>query len=110
MVVKFAGGLIQLNHGRHQSLQYVVNAAFMASLFADYMEARGVPGWNCGPNYIPRSDLKSFATSQVIIFFILVLVHIFLSVVLFQQSNSDIFRHNFVSDHQKFSKFSFRKH
>ncbi|XP_058772370.1 endoglucanase 7-like [Vicia villosa] len=59
------GGLIQLNHGQGQSLQYVVNAAFMASLFAGYVEAIGVPGWNCGPNYIPRSDLKSFATSQM---------------------------------------------
>ncbi|KAL5076136.1 hypothetical protein RYX36_015120 [Vicia faba] len=59
------GGLIQLNHGQGQPLQYVVNAAFLASLFADYMEARGVPGWNCGPNYFQRSDLKSFATSQM---------------------------------------------
>ncbi|XP_045822932.1 endoglucanase 12-like [Trifolium pratense] len=59
------GGLIQLNHGRPQSLQYAVNAAFLASLFADYMEAKGVPGWNCGPNYFSRSVLKAFATSQI---------------------------------------------
>jgi hypothetical protein len=63
------GGLIQLNHGQPQSLQYVVNAAFLASLFADYMEAKGVPGWNCGPHYFSRSVLKTFATSQVLFFF-----------------------------------------
>ncbi|MCI72699.1 endoglucanase 12-like, partial [Trifolium medium] len=28
------------------------------------MEAKGVPGWNCGPNYFSRSVLKAFATSQ----------------------------------------------
>jgi len=54
-----------LNHGQPQSLQYVVNAAFLASLFADYMEAKGVPGWYCGPNFFPISVLKAFATSQV---------------------------------------------
>ncbi|KAJ8557442.1 hypothetical protein K7X08_003067 [Anisodus acutangulus] len=40
------GGLLQLNHGRGQ-LQYVANAAFLASLFVDYLNATGVPGWNC---------------------------------------------------------------
>jgi len=57
--------LIQLNNGQPQSLQYVANAAFMASLFADYMEAVGVPGWHCGSTYFPISVLKTFATSQV---------------------------------------------
>jgi hypothetical protein len=66
------GGLIQLNHGQPQSLQYVVNAAFLASLFADYMEAKGVPGWNCGPHYFSRSVLKKFATSQVLFSYIFV--------------------------------------
>ncbi|KAF9610608.1 hypothetical protein IFM89_023496 [Coptis chinensis] len=37
-------GLILLNHGRPQSLQYVANTAFLAFLFADYMNATGVPG------------------------------------------------------------------
>ncbi|KAF3613130.1 Endoglucanase 25 [Capsicum annuum] len=58
------GGLIQLNHGRGQPLQYVVNAAFLASLFVDYMNATGVPGWNCCPLFIPLENLHSFATSQ----------------------------------------------
>ena len=31
------GGLIQLNHGKPRSLQYVVNAAFLASVFSDYL-------------------------------------------------------------------------
>ncbi|KAM3290304.1 endoglucanase 12-like [Capsicum chacoense] len=58
------GGLIQLNHWRGQPLQYVVNAAFLASLFVDYMNATGVPGWNCCPLFIPLENLHSFATSQ----------------------------------------------
>lgn len=60
-----AGGLIQLNHGGGQSLQYVANAAFLASLFADYLTATGVPGWHCGPSFISSDVLRSFATSQV---------------------------------------------
>ncbi|KAM3359956.1 hypothetical protein P3S68_019667 [Capsicum galapagoense] len=59
------GGLIQLNHGCGQPLQYVVNAAFLASLFVDYMNATGVPGWNCCPLFIPLENLHSFATSQL---------------------------------------------
>ncbi|KAK6136332.1 hypothetical protein DH2020_029903 [Rehmannia glutinosa] len=59
------GGMIELNHGRAQNLQYVANAAFLASVFADYLNATGVPGWNCGPNFFPISVLKDFATSQM---------------------------------------------
>lgn len=60
-----AGGLIQLNHGKGQSLQYVANAAFLASLFADYLHGAGVPGWNCGPSFVSSDILRSFATSQM---------------------------------------------
>ncbi|KAI4305587.1 hypothetical protein L6164_028945 [Bauhinia variegata] len=59
------GGLIQLNHGQPQSLQYAANAAFLASLFADYMITINVPGWNCGPDFIKTDVLKEFATSQM---------------------------------------------
>ncbi|XP_077227047.1 endoglucanase 12-like [Tasmannia lanceolata] len=59
------GGMIELNHGRPQPLQYVVNAAFLASLYVDYMDAVNVPGWVCGPNYFSSDVLRSFATSQV---------------------------------------------
>lgn len=59
-----AGGMIQLNHGRPQPLQYVANAAFLASLFADYLHTTGVPGWYCGPNYFSSDVLRRFATSQ----------------------------------------------
>ncbi|XP_071729776.1 endoglucanase 25-like isoform X2 [Rutidosis leptorrhynchoides] len=45
------GGLIQLNHGRPQPLQYVVNAAFLATLYSDYLDAADTPGWYCGPNF-----------------------------------------------------------
>lgn len=60
-----AGGLIQLNHGRAQPLQYAVNFAYLANLYADYLDAVNVPGWYCGPNYFSSSDMRSFAKSQV---------------------------------------------
>ncbi|CAD6260403.1 unnamed protein product [Miscanthus lutarioriparius] len=59
------GGLALFNHGRGQPLQYVVTNSFLAALFADYMEAINVPGWNCGPNFMPNEDLRAFAKSQV---------------------------------------------
>jgi endoglucanase len=59
------GGLALFNHGRGQPLQYVVANSFLAALFADYMEAINVPGWYCGPNFMPIEDLRAFAKSQV---------------------------------------------
>ncbi|XP_066350203.1 endoglucanase 12-like [Miscanthus floridulus] len=59
------GGLALFNHGRGQPLQYVVANSFLAALFADYMEALNVPGWNCGPNFMPNEDLRAFAKSQL---------------------------------------------
>ncbi|KAL6997788.1 Endoglucanase 12 [Sarracenia purpurea var. burkii] len=59
------GGLIELNHGKGQPLQYVANAAFLASLFVDYMNASDVPGFYCGPTFISLDELRRFATSQM---------------------------------------------
>ncbi|KAJ0972952.1 hypothetical protein J5N97_020911 [Dioscorea zingiberensis] len=59
------GGMIQLNHGRPQALQYVVNAAFLASLYADYLDASNVPGWYCGPFYFSADNLRGFAATQL---------------------------------------------
>ncbi|CAA2957515.1 endoglucanase 12 [Olea europaea subsp. europaea] len=59
------GGLIQLNHGQGQPLQYVANAAFLTSLYVDYMNATGVPGMTCGPRFITLNDLRKFAISQI---------------------------------------------
>ncbi|KAL8109548.1 hypothetical protein AgCh_025604 [Apium graveolens] len=59
------GGLIQLNHGRPQPLQYVVNAAFLATLFSDYLDAADTPGWYCGPNFYSTDILREFAETQV---------------------------------------------
>lgn len=59
------GGLIQLNHGRPQPLQYVVNAAFLATLFSDYLAAADTPGWYCGPNFYSTDVLRQFAETQV---------------------------------------------
>ncbi|GAU44620.1 hypothetical protein TSUD_378980 [Trifolium subterraneum] len=58
------GGLIQLNHGRPQPLQYVVNAAFLATLYSDYLEAADTPGWYCGPNFFSTEKLRDFARTQ----------------------------------------------
>lgn len=58
-------GLIQLNHGRPQPLQYVVNAAFLASLYSDYLDAADTPGWYCGPNFYSTDVLRNFAKTQM---------------------------------------------
>ncbi|KAK9217076.1 hypothetical protein WN943_005701 [Citrus x changshan-huyou] len=60
-----AGGLIQLNHGRPQPLQYVTNAAFLASLFSNCLEAAGLLGWFCGPNLITTDVMRRFAKTQI---------------------------------------------
>lgn len=59
------GGLIQLNHGNPQPLQYVVNAAFLATLFSDYLDAADTPGWYCGPNFYSTDVLREFAKTQI---------------------------------------------
>ncbi|MFS7895924.1 putative cellulase [Helianthus anomalus] len=59
------GGLIQLNHGRPQPLQYVVNAAFLATLYSDYLDAADTPGWYCGPNFYSSNELRKFARTQI---------------------------------------------
>ncbi|KAL9248299.1 hypothetical protein vseg_021638 [Gypsophila vaccaria] len=59
------GGMIALNNGGPKPLQYVANAAFLANLFADYMNVTGVPGWKCGPVFLLASKLRKFATSQI---------------------------------------------
>ncbi|MBA0724557.1 hypothetical protein Golax_021242 [Gossypium laxum] len=59
------GGLIQLNHGRPQPLQYVVNAAFLAALYSDYLDAADTPGWYCGPNFYSTDVLREFAKTQM---------------------------------------------
>ncbi|KAK6159729.1 hypothetical protein DH2020_003110 [Rehmannia glutinosa] len=59
------GGLIQLNHGAPQPLQYVVNAAFLATVFSDYMKAADTPGWYCGPHFYSADVLREFAETQM---------------------------------------------
>ncbi|CAA7037354.1 unnamed protein product [Microthlaspi erraticum] len=59
------GGLIQLNHGDPQPLQYAANAAFLATLFSDYLDAADTPGWYCGPTFYPTDVLRDFARSQI---------------------------------------------
>jgi hypothetical protein len=59
------GGLMQFNYGNPQPLQYVASAAFLSAIYADYMTASDVPGWNCGPDFMPKETLWNFAQSQV---------------------------------------------
>ncbi|KAK2649584.1 hypothetical protein Ddye_017073 [Dipteronia dyeriana] len=59
------GGLIQLNHGKPGTLQYVVNAAFLTTLYTDYLEALNTPGMYCGPTFHENKDLRSFAKTQM---------------------------------------------
>ncbi|KAL8139973.1 hypothetical protein V2J09_005994 [Rumex salicifolius] len=59
------GGLIQLNYGKPQPLQYVVNAAFLATLFSDYLNATDTPGWFCGPTFYNTDVLREFARKQI---------------------------------------------
>ncbi|KAD3641830.1 hypothetical protein E3N88_31054 [Mikania micrantha] len=59
------GGIIDLSQGKSQNLQYVVNVVFLASLYADYLEAANLPGWYCGATFIPSNKLRDFATSQM---------------------------------------------
>ncbi|XP_026433542.1 endoglucanase 25-like, partial [Papaver somniferum] len=59
------GGLIQLNHGAPQPLQFVVQAAFLATLYADYLDAAGIPGWYCGLNFYATQVMHDFAKTQI---------------------------------------------
>ncbi|KAL6652456.1 hypothetical protein ACP70R_011381 [Stipagrostis hirtigluma subsp. patula] len=60
------GGLALFDDGMGgQPLQLVVSNAFLAALYADYLEAIKVPGWFCGPNFVAIDDLRTFARSQV---------------------------------------------
>ncbi|KAF2603987.1 hypothetical protein F2Q70_00028669 [Brassica cretica] len=59
------GGLIQLNNGDPQPLQYAANAAFLAALYGDYLEASDTRGWSCGPNVYFTNVLRDFSRSQV---------------------------------------------
>ena len=54
-----------LNHGDPQPLQYAANAAFLAALFSDYLDAADTPGWYCGPKFYSTDVLRDFARSQV---------------------------------------------
>ncbi|XP_051119829.1 endoglucanase 12 [Andrographis paniculata] len=59
------GGMIDLARGKPQNLQYIANAAFLSSLFADYLNGTGVPGWQCDNKFFRISTLKDFAASQI---------------------------------------------
>ncbi|TXG63341.1 hypothetical protein EZV62_010335 [Acer yangbiense] len=59
-----SGGLIQLNQGKPGPLQYVVNVAFLTTLYTDYLEALNMPGIHCGPKFHANKDLRSFAKTQ----------------------------------------------
>ncbi|KAL9667153.1 hypothetical protein QQ045_001502 [Rhodiola kirilowii] len=59
------GGLILLNRRKPRSLQYVVNGAFLATLYSDYLEAVGAPGWKCNGKFYSSDVLRTFSMSQI---------------------------------------------
>ncbi|WCJ22284.1 glycosyl hydrolase 9A1 [Euphorbia peplus] len=59
------GGLIQLHPRRPRPLQYVVNAAFMATLYSNYLESNLISGWQCADKFYRIEDLRNFAQSQI---------------------------------------------
>ena len=58
-------GLIMLNRGNPRPLQYVVNAAFLAKLYSDYMDAIYAQGILCGGNFFKAEVLRDFARTQL---------------------------------------------
>ncbi len=58
-------GLILFDERRPQPLPAVANAAFLAALYADYLEAADMPIWQCGPNQFGINILRNFSQSQV---------------------------------------------
>ncbi|KAI3899151.1 hypothetical protein MKW92_016638 [Papaver armeniacum] len=59
-------GLIQINGGAPQPLQFVVQAEFLATLYADYLDAAGIPGWYCGLNFYTTQVMHDFAKTRYI--------------------------------------------
>jgi endoglucanase len=59
------GGLVELNHGGGQPLQYVASAAFLSALYADYLRVASVPSYNCGPYTFPVETLRNFSRTQL---------------------------------------------
>lgn len=60
-----AGGMILFNPNATQHLPTAVNAAFLATLYADYLKAADVPVLECGPNWYSPEVLRNFSRSQV---------------------------------------------
>ncbi|TVU39799.1 hypothetical protein EJB05_13239, partial [Eragrostis curvula] len=56
--------MFKFDRYRGQPLQYVVANAFLAALYANYLEAGNVKGWYCGSKFMTINDLRAFARSQ----------------------------------------------
>lgn len=57
-------------------MQYNAASAFLAAVYADYLSTKGIPGWNCGPSFLPSSTLRDFSRSQVSFSQVLVVIEI----------------------------------
>ncbi|KAG0581416.1 hypothetical protein KC19_4G249800 [Ceratodon purpureus] len=60
-----AGGLILLNPNATQHLPAAVDAAFLATLYADYLTAADIPVLECGPYWFSTDVLRNFSKTQV---------------------------------------------
>lgn len=58
-------GLVQFTTKPGLRLEQATNAAFLASIFSDYMDAVDLHGWFCGSQFYPTSNLRNFAKSQL---------------------------------------------
>eukprot|EP00246_Nothoceros_aenigmaticus_P007880 TRINITY_DN220_c0_g1_i1.p1 TRINITY_DN220_c0_g1~~TRINITY_DN220_c0_g1_i1.p1 ORF type:complete len:637 (+),score=97.03 TRINITY_DN220_c0_g1_i1:310-2220(+) len=64
--VRTKGGLILLDKNNGSgTLFYTVNAVFLATLYADYLDAADIRGWKCGGDFHTPPELRSFATFQM---------------------------------------------
>ncbi|OAY79543.1 Endoglucanase 7 [Ananas comosus] len=59
-----AGGLL-LRKDNFRPLQYAATAAFLSSIYSDYLNIIQVPAASCGANTFSVKQLQSFAKSQV---------------------------------------------
>ena len=61
----YAGGLIIFNPDTSQHLPAAANAAYLATLYADYLKAADIPVAECGSNWFSPELLRNFSRTQV---------------------------------------------
>ncbi|KAL7001540.1 cellulase, partial [Sarracenia purpurea var. burkii] len=65
LIMACLAGTTSLLEPKPQPLQYVVDAAFLATLYSDYLAAADTPGSYCGPNFYSTDVIRKFAETQI---------------------------------------------